>query len=101
MHQIDIECRDRRKQHGHKYQQQHCDIQQASEQQKQEEQKQEEQKQEEQPAAEQDVSKGEPKMDKQETARLLQMVRDKEKQRNADRKAKVTRIQSAPAGKDW
>ena len=60
-----------------------------------------EQKQEEQPAAEQDVSKGEPKMDKQETARLLQMVRDKEKQRNADRKAKVTRIQSAPAGKDW
>ena len=54
-----------------------------------------------QPAAEQDVSKGEPKMDKQETARLLQMVRDKEKQRNADRKAKVTRIQSAPAGKDW
>jgi hypothetical protein len=29
------------------------------------------------------------------------MVRDKEKQRNADKKAKVNRIQSAPAGKDW
>jgi hypothetical protein len=40
-------------------------------------------------------------MDKQETARLLQMVRDKEKQRIADKKAKVSRIQSAPAGKDW
>ena len=53
------------------------------------------------PVAAQEVSKDDTKMDKQETARLLQMVRDKEKQRNADKKAKVTRIESAPAGKDW
>ena len=40
-------------------------------------------------------------MQKQETARLLQMVRDKEKQRNADKKAKVTKVPPAPVGQDW
>ena len=64
--------------------------------------KQKEQEQKEaQSAASQDTGKDEPKMQKQETARLLQMVRDKEKQRNADKKAKVTKVQPAPVGQDW
>jgi hypothetical protein len=55
-----------------------------------------------QPAAAQDAGQADDsKMDPQQAARLLQLVRDKEKQRNAEKKAKVSRTMSAPAGKDW
>lgn len=79
--------------------------QQKQDQQKQDQQpdpkKPDEQKQDQTPAGQEAQAGADSKMAPQQTAQLLQLVRDKEKQRNADKKAKVTRTKTPPAGKDW